>query len=73
MLKSEQVTELKALGKVLGRHPSTLYPWLEGYRARGLAGLLELGTAYNGRARAIPPAVEQALLIGGRRWVELIY
>jgi transposase len=61
LLKSEQVTELNALGKVLGRHPSTLYRWFEGYWARGLAGVLELGTGHNGRARAIPPGVEQAL------------
>lgn len=60
-LKSGQVTELRVLGKVLGRHPSTLYRGFEGYRARGLEGLLELGTAHNSRCRAIPPAVEQAL------------
>jgi putative transposase len=61
LLKSEQVTELKGLGKLLGRNPSTLYRWFEGYRARGLAGVLELGTVHNGRHRALPPAVEQAL------------
>jgi hypothetical protein len=54
LLKSEQVTELKAQGKLLGRNSSTLYRGFEAYRARGLAGLLELGMDHNGRTRAVP-------------------
>src|ERR671919_372041 len=57
----ETAGELKELGQVVGRDPSTLYRWFERYRKGGLASLLELGYSHGGRPAALPEGVRAAL------------
>ena len=61
LLKTHQARELKELGQVVGRDPSTLYRWFERYRKGGLASLLELGYSHGGRPAALPEGVRAAL------------
>lgn len=62
-LKSQQVEQLRAVAKLLGRDTATLYRWCERYRDGGLQRLLELDYHQAGRPGALPAAVSQALRV----------
>jgi transposase len=62
-LKSQQVEQLQAMAKLLGRDTATLYRWFERYRDGGIKRLLELDYHQGGRPRALPEAVSQALRV----------
>lgn len=61
LLKSEQVTEIAALARLLGRDLATVYRWLQRYRSGGLKRLLELDYRHGGRSSVCSAPVRAAL------------
>lgn len=61
LLKSHQVTELKALSAILGRNASTLYRWFQQYKKKGLANYLEISSP-PGKPSLIPPEILQEII-----------
>jgi transposase len=60
-LKSNQVSSIKAVAELLGRHRVTVQGWLARYRASGLSGLLGEGRLVGGRKSKVPVEVELEL------------
>jgi transposase len=60
LLKSGQVTTLKALSKILLKDTATLYRWLKQYKERGLSKFLNIYEP-KGKASSIPPHIIEKL------------
>lgn len=62
-LKSQQVKQLQAVAKLLGRDTATVSRWFTRYREGGLPRLLALDYHQGGRPGALSAAVYQALRV----------